>query len=92
MQHIPFDECVIDVLLPDLTHHARAPGAFLVYANKRSQFTLGGLEYVFRHDLAFDRRTDWYYCSSIQHHRLGYSATEAVAMLHGSATAPRGAS
>lgn len=27
-------------------------GAFLVYANKRSQFTLGGLEYVFRHDLA----------------------------------------
>jgi hypothetical protein len=27
-------------------------GSFLVYANKRSQFTLGGLEYVFRHDLA----------------------------------------
>jgi hypothetical protein len=27
-------------------------GAFLVYANKRSQFTLGGLEYVFRRDLA----------------------------------------
>ena len=26
-------------------------GAFLVYANKRSQFTLGGLEYVFRRDL-----------------------------------------
>jgi len=27
-------------------------GSFLVYANKRSQFTLGGLEYVFRRDLA----------------------------------------
>lgn len=27
-------------------------GAFLVYANKRSQFTLGGLEHVFRRDLA----------------------------------------
>ena len=26
-------------------------GTFLVYANKRSQFTLGGLEYVFRRDL-----------------------------------------
>lgn len=26
-------------------------GSFLVYANKRSQFTLGGLEYVFRRDL-----------------------------------------
>jgi DNA-binding MarR family transcriptional regulator len=31
MQHIPFDEYVIDVLLPDLTRHERAPGAFLVY-------------------------------------------------------------
>jgi DNA-binding MarR family transcriptional regulator len=31
MQHIPFDEHVIDVLLPDLTRHDRAPGAFLVY-------------------------------------------------------------
>jgi hypothetical protein len=27
-------------------------GSFLVYANKRSQFTFGGLEYVFRRDLA----------------------------------------
>jgi len=27
-------------------------GAFLIYANKRSQFTLGGLEYVFRRDLS----------------------------------------
>lgn len=26
-------------------------GSFLIYANKRSQFTLGGLEYVFRRDL-----------------------------------------
>jgi hypothetical protein len=32
-------------------------GAFLVYANKRSQFTLGGLEYVFRSDLE-DALTD----------------------------------
>ena len=31
MQHIPIDEYVIDVLLPDLTSHDRAPGAFLVY-------------------------------------------------------------
>ncbi|MCU1334512.1 MAG: hypothetical protein JWO19_93 [Bryobacterales bacterium] len=31
MQHIPFDEYVIDVLLPDLTRHDRAPTAFLVY-------------------------------------------------------------
>src|SRR3982751_875636 len=31
MQHIPLDEYVIDVLLPDLTRHDRAPGAFLVY-------------------------------------------------------------
>src|ERR1700722_19166881 len=31
MQHIPFDEYVIDVLLPDLTRHDRSPGAFLVY-------------------------------------------------------------
>lgn len=31
MQHIAFDEYVIDVLLPDLTRHDRAPGAFLVY-------------------------------------------------------------
>ena len=31
MQHIAFDDYVIDVLLPDLTRHDRAPGAFLVY-------------------------------------------------------------
>ena len=31
MQHIPIDEYVIDVLLPDLTGHDRAPTAFLVY-------------------------------------------------------------
>ena len=31
MQHIPIDEYVIDVLLPDLTGHDRAPAAFLVY-------------------------------------------------------------
>lgn len=31
MQHIPFDEYVIDVLLPDLTGHDHAPTAFLVY-------------------------------------------------------------
>ena len=31
MQHIPIDEHVIDVLLPDLTGHDRAPAAFLVY-------------------------------------------------------------
>ena len=31
MQHIPLDEYVIDVLLPDLTGHERAPTAFLVY-------------------------------------------------------------
>ena len=31
MQHIPLDEYVIDVLLPDLTGHDRAPAAFLVY-------------------------------------------------------------
>jgi DNA-binding GntR family transcriptional regulator len=31
MQHIPIDEYVIDVLLPDLTGHDRAPLAFLVY-------------------------------------------------------------
>jgi DNA-binding transcriptional ArsR family regulator len=33
-------------------HLSPLTGAFLIYANKRSQFTLGGLEYVFRHDLA----------------------------------------
>ncbi len=27
-------------------------GAFLIYANTRSQFTLGGIEHVFRYDLA----------------------------------------
>src|SRR6476661_2606393 len=31
MHHIPVDEYVIDVLLPDLTRHDRAPTAFLVY-------------------------------------------------------------
>jgi len=31
VQHIPIDEYVIDVLLPDLAGHDRAPTAFLVY-------------------------------------------------------------
>ena len=31
VQHIPIDEYVMDVLLPDLTGHDRAPTAFLVY-------------------------------------------------------------
>ena len=31
MDHIPIDEYVIDVLLPDLAGHDRSPGAFLVY-------------------------------------------------------------
>lgn len=31
MQHIPIDEYVIDVLLPDVTGHDHAPTAFLVY-------------------------------------------------------------
>jgi len=31
MQHIPIDEYVIDVLLPDLSGHDHAPTAFLVY-------------------------------------------------------------
>lgn len=31
MQHIPIDEYVIDVLLPDLAGHDHAPTAFLVY-------------------------------------------------------------
>ena len=31
MQHIPIDEYVVDVLLPDLTGHDHAPTAFLVY-------------------------------------------------------------
>jgi hypothetical protein len=31
MQHIPIDEYVIDVLLPDLTGHDRSPTAFVVY-------------------------------------------------------------
>jgi len=31
VNHIPIDEYVIDVLLPDLTGHDRAPTAFLVY-------------------------------------------------------------
>jgi hypothetical protein len=31
MQHIAIDEYVIDVLLPDLTGHDKAPTAFLVY-------------------------------------------------------------
>jgi hypothetical protein len=31
MNHIEIDEYVVDVLMPDLTGHDRAPGAFLVY-------------------------------------------------------------
>ena len=31
MEHIPIDEYVIDVLLPDVTGHNHAPTAFLVY-------------------------------------------------------------
>lgn len=31
MHHIPFDEYVVDVLLPDLAGHDHAPTAFLVY-------------------------------------------------------------
>jgi len=31
MQHIPIDEYVVDVLLPDLTGHDHAPTGFLVY-------------------------------------------------------------
>jgi hypothetical protein len=31
MNHIEIDEYVLDVLMPDLTGHDRAPGAFLVY-------------------------------------------------------------
>ena len=31
MQRIPIDEYVVDVLLPDLTSHDRAPTGFLVY-------------------------------------------------------------
>jgi DNA-binding GntR family transcriptional regulator len=31
MEHIPIDEYVIDVLLPDLTGHDHAPTAFSVY-------------------------------------------------------------
>ena len=31
MQHIPIDEYVIDVLLPDLTAHEHSSTAFLVY-------------------------------------------------------------
>jgi DNA-binding GntR family transcriptional regulator len=31
MYHIPIDEYVVDVLLPDLTGHDRSPAAFLVY-------------------------------------------------------------
>jgi hypothetical protein len=31
MHHIPIDEYVIDVLLPDLTGHDHSPSAFLVY-------------------------------------------------------------
>ncbi len=31
VEHIPIDEYVVDVLLPDLTGHDRAPCAFLVY-------------------------------------------------------------
>ncbi|HYA18622.1 MAG TPA: helix-turn-helix domain-containing protein [Bryobacteraceae bacterium] len=31
MNHIEVDEYVVDSLMPDLTGHDRAPGAFLVY-------------------------------------------------------------
>ncbi|HEY3936766.1 MAG TPA: hypothetical protein VGL97_05025 [Bryobacteraceae bacterium] len=31
MHHIPIDEYVLDVLLPDLVGHDHSPGAFLVY-------------------------------------------------------------
>jgi DNA-binding GntR family transcriptional regulator len=31
MHHIPVDEYVVDVLMPDLAGHDRSPGAFLVY-------------------------------------------------------------
>lgn len=31
VNHIAFDEYVLDVLLPDLTKHDRSPSAFLVY-------------------------------------------------------------
>lgn len=31
MHHIPIDEYVLDVLLPDLAGHDHSPGAFLVY-------------------------------------------------------------
>jgi hypothetical protein len=31
MQHIPIDEYVVDVLLPDLVGHDHAPTAFVVY-------------------------------------------------------------
>lgn len=31
LHHIPFDEYVIDVLLPDLAGHDRSPNAFLIY-------------------------------------------------------------
>ena len=32
MNHVPIDDYVIDVLLPDLAGHERSPAAFLVYA------------------------------------------------------------
>jgi hypothetical protein len=31
MHHTPFDDYVLDVLLPDLAGHDRSPAAFLVY-------------------------------------------------------------
>ena len=31
MNHVPFDDYVIDVLLPDLAGHDRSPAAVLVY-------------------------------------------------------------
>ena len=31
MHHIGIDDCVLDVLMPDLVGHDRSPGAFLVY-------------------------------------------------------------
>lgn len=31
MDHVPIDDYVLDVLLPDLTGHDRSPSAFLVY-------------------------------------------------------------
>lgn len=32
MHHVPIDDYVLDVLLPDLAGHDRSPAAFLIYA------------------------------------------------------------